>query len=279
MKNNLIFPIFKDELKNHDANGYHLMTPIMGDVVDSYYNEEYLLFLKSIGPGIFYAGSLQIFSPNDKRLEQLNSEFDESISNQFLAIGYDGTTEGCFALNKNKDDNGIYYINRKQPNDVTKLSKSFYEWIENTPNVYYDPRLYKGFGKIKDLDKIREVISDRKVVKVKLSSYTKDLIAKPDAEKKYLKRYNKLIFEVELSRPISLQELTVKMFRTGSSVGDDNIEYVTLNIDRNRHNQNVEAYLFDPFNVPFNEIVCLYNPEINLNSRMRLKYKEILPFL
>lgn len=279
MKNSLVFREFENELMKHSANGYHLIVAVGDEIIEGCDNIEYLRFLKSIGSGAFYGGALQIFSPNDDKFRQFNEELEEPLAEQFLVIGYNGTTEGSFAVKRKGGDSSIYYMNREQPSDITMLSNSFYQWIENSQNEFYDSKLYKAFSNIKEIEKIREVIAERRAIKLDLKYFNENLEAKPNAEKQYLKRYNRLIFEIELTRPVLLQKVTVKMLRTGSSIGDDNIEYVTLSIDRDKNKQIVEAYLFDPFNLPFDKIVSLYNPEINLNSRMRTKYKEILEFL
>jgi hypothetical protein len=279
MKSEIIFQEFRKELAEHNGSGFHLVFPskINSDNIEA--NKEYLSFLKTIGKGSFFAGALQIFDLNDDDSKRIGFELGATFCEQFLVIGYDGTTEGCFVLNKCIEDLGVYYVNRKQPEDISKISDSFKTWIEGTPNEYYDEKLYKAFGNIKDIIGVYSVINERKAINVKLYYYDKELVAHPNAEKKYLKRYNKLVLSLNVARKVSIKEVTIKMARLGSDVGEDNIEYVTVQIAGVVGNVLKEVYLFDPFNLPFEKIVCLYQPEVNLNSKMRIKYKELLEYL
>lgn len=279
MKSDIIFQEFKKELIEHNASGFHLVFPSMINSDNIETNKEYLSFLKTIGKGSFFAGALQIFDLNDDDSKRIVMELDGAFGERYLVIGYDGTTEGCFVLNRNTKDLGVYYLNRKQPEDITKIADSFKVWIEGTPVEYFDAKLYKAFGNIKDIIGVNAVINERRAISVELKYYDKELVAHPNAEKKYLKRYNKLVLSLNVARKVSIKEVTIKMARLGSAVGEDNIEYVTVQIEGVVGNVLKEIYLFDPFNLPFEKIVCLYQPEVNLNSKMRVKYKELQEYL
>lgn len=279
MKSDILFQEFRKELIEHNASGFHLVFPSMINSDNTDTNKEYLSFLTTIGKGSFFAGAIQIFDLNDDDSKRIGLELGGTFCEQYLVIGYDGTTEGCFVLNKCIEDLGVYYVNRKQPEDITKIAHSFKIWIEGTPNEYFDAKLYKAFGNIKDVIGVNEVINERRAIAVELNSYDTEMVAHPNAEKKYLNRYNKIVLSLNVARKVSIKEVTIKMARLGSAVGNDNIEYVTVQIEGVVGNLLKEIYLFDPFNLPFEKIVCLYQPEVNLNSKMRVKYKELQEYL
>jgi hypothetical protein len=64
-------------------------------------------------------------------------------------------------------------------------------------------------------------------------------------------------------------------------VGKDNKEYLTLPVSEIKigTEQKVEGYVFDPFNLPFENIEIEFCPEINLGTPMRTKFTEIRDFL
>lgn len=98
----------------------------------------------------------------------------------------------------------------------------------------------------------------------------------------FLPRYNFLKVSVERSAPGDLGGFTIRVLREGSSVGGDNIEYVTVPIAADlqlRATREVEGYVFDPFNVPFGNISIDASARIDLTSRMRVKYTELQEFL
>ena len=107
-------------------------------------------------------------------------------------------------------------------------------------------------------------------------SYEKELAKKPGGEKALLPRYNKLRFSVVGSKDVGLDFYTVKCTREGSVYGASNVEYVSLPVDAG--DGVVEAFLFDPFDVGFTDIVADCSYTIDLTSKMRAKYKELSPF-
>ena len=134
---------------------------------------------------------------------------------------------------------------------------------------------------IKNVDAVKNVIEERKKFKIMLVSFDKELVRTPTNQKAFLPRYNRLLIEVSKTEPSNLKELTLSFRRIGSKVGDDNIEYITIDVSglKEGEKQNAQAYLFDAFNVPFEDIVSLYQPEIDLLSPMRAKFREIMNFL
>ena len=78
-----------------------------------------------------------------------------------------------------------------------------------------------------------------------------------------------------------LEQLTIKFFRTNSQVGNDNIDYLSVDVSNIviGNSKIIQTYLFDPFNLPFDQIVCLYDPDINLGSKSRVRYIEIKKYL
>jgi len=134
---------------------------------------------------------------------------------------------------------------------------------------------------IKNMPAIDAVIEERKKFNVNLVSFDKELVRTPTNKDAFLPRYNKLLIEVAKTEASSLKELTIKFFRTGSKIGSDNAEYITIDVDGLKEGipQKVIAYLFDAYNLPFDNIVALHEPNIDLNAPMRGKFREILPFL
>lgn len=277
------FKLFAKELSIHGSNGYHLFNKI--DAVEltpliEYVSAEYIEFMKQIGSGRFYNGSLQLFKVADNDFKEFNKCLHKINCNDFLAISYNGITEGCFCLKKDHGNNSVYWVS--WINGIPfQVSDSFRSWIEKSPKELFNREIYKGFKSIKDVDAINYVIIQRKKINVILLSYTKELVSHPNEAKKYLKRYNKVFFEVVKAEKADIKSVTIKVLRSGSVVGNDNVEYVTIDVENivPLKPTKIEVYLFDPFNIPFESIICLYAPEIDLDSTMRVAYKEIIAFL
>jgi len=275
------FEKFKKELAAHSLNGYHLINDKKIErneelLKNEGLSSEYVAFHIHIGSGSFYAGSLIIFDFKDDNYFSFNNQVNDIGIDDFIAIGYDGTTNGCFCIRKYENKNSVYWL---YWNDIEPflISNSFCLWIENSSDQYFNEKIYKGYKTIRDINSVMRVISERAKFDVKLKSFDKELVAHPNEQKKYLKRYNKVIFEVTKKSDTFISDLTVKLFRSGSSVGNDNVEYVTINVAEIQVQKPclIESYLFDPFNIPFNSIESLYNPNIDLGSPMRIKFKEI----
>jgi hypothetical protein len=82
--------------------------------------------------------------------------------------------------------------------------------------------------------------------------------------------------------PVNWPRIRVgKVRRKGSSVGADNVEQVTVSLPYFAAGQEVtvDAFAFDPFNVPFEGIVVDYTADIDLSSPMRSRYAELKPYL
>jgi len=251
-------------------------------------NEDYSLntlytdFINSIGYGYFFGGSLVLFPLMGKTgsINALTAKLRSVGIKNFVAIGYQGTTEGYYCLKNDKRDFAIYWADIQQK-IVEKLDKRFDNWINAQPNILFQDDIYAAYKKIRDIDSIHKVIDERLVVEVEMLDFDKQLVKPPGSEQDLLPRYNKITLAFRKNQSVSLNQLTIKFHRIGSPVGKDNIEYLTIDIASIPIGESVviHGYLFDPFNLSFERIECNYTPEIDLSKKMRVKYKEIKQFL
>ena len=204
------------------------------------------------------------------------AEYNENL----VAIGYDGTTEGFYCLSTNSKDEAVYWFNRPGKS-VTLEHTNFYHWIESCPSRLFDAKVYAGYKSIKDMASVMTVIEERRKFMVELLGYRHELVKPPFRPGDGLPRFNLLKLRITKLKESDLGTLTIKFRRVGSKIGDSNIEYVTVDVPDMPVDGTCEvgAYLFDPFNLPFEAIVSCYGPTINLNTNMRVKYKEIVNFL
>ncbi len=280
---------FKDEIRVHNAPGYHKVAKyesgflllVKNEGLDL--NSQYIDFIDAVGYGSFFNGSFVLF-PLEGEIGSIRSETNnlkEIGFGDFVAIGYDGTTEGYYCLKNDSSDSGVYWINL-QNKVIDLLDHDFSNWIGVQPDDLYNEKIYAAFAEIKDSTSILEVVRQRELIEVELLAFERQLTRPPDKQDDLLPRYTKLTLLVKKNdhAPL-LAYLTIAFLRTGSSIGNDNIEYLTIDIRSLAigRSEVVEAYLFDPFNLPFEEIQCLYEPEIDLGTKMRIKYKEIRRFL
>ena len=285
-QDNTHFPNFAGELAEHPG-GYHQTNGRvdLSQAMDWFAkrsikcSQAYLDFLSEIGPGEFFSGGLVVFplepgGPFDRANEKLPHGFRV----EFFAFGYDGTTEGCYCMSKTGADDAIYWCNW-QANQIQVLEKSFTTWIEEAPRKLFSKSVYAGYKKIKDIAGVRRVIEDRKRYQVRLLRYDKHLVRQH--AKDFLPRYNHIVCAVRKLEDSSLRQLTFRVRRTGSSVGNDNVQYVTVSLPDIRRGEEVqvEAYVFDPFNVRFQEIIVEYSPDIDLGSPMHVRFSEIRDYL
>ena len=287
-EDNSHFPNFARELAEH-SGGYHQTNGRvdLSQAMDWFArrsikcSQAYLDFLSEIGPGEFFSGGLVVFplepgGPFDRANEKLPNKFRA----EFFALGYDGTTEGCYCMSKTGADDAVYWCNW-QANQIQVQEESFTKWIEEAPRKLFSKSVYAGYKKIKDIAKVRSVIEDRKRYQVRLLRYDNQLVRPPGHEKDSLPRYNRIVCAVRKLEDSSLRQLTFRVRRTGSSVGNDNVQYVTVSLPETGQGEEVqvEAYVFDPFNVRFQEIIVEYSPDIDLGSPMRARFAEIKDYL
>ena len=284
------FPEFSRELREHSASGFH---DLFGQVPPSeavdWFSargicapEQYLDFLAEIGPGSFFAGSLVLFEVGSSNgpIDAATKKLPAADRFNLFAIGYDGTTEGCYCLSRSGEDDRVYWHNWATQ-ETTEHHPGFTQWIDQCPVQLFSAKVYAGYKKIKDIAAVREVIRERKSFDVSLVDYDKRLVRPPGRDKDFLPRYNRLALVVRKYREAHLKQLTLRVRRSGSSVGKDNVEYVTIDLPDFPAGEEVrlEVFVFDPFNLPFHDISVEYSPEIELSSPMRVRFAEIKEYL
>jgi hypothetical protein len=144
-----LFKQFKEEIKRHGEGGYHSINPALADrglwdELNKGLNTAYTEFLTQIGTGNFYAENLQLFAIGYKRFKQYNSYPQEAGYTDYIAIGYDGTTEGCFWLKKDSSDTSVHWFNYPAQ-EVSMLYKDFTNWIEHTPQEMLNENAFKAY--------------------------------------------------------------------------------------------------------------------------------------
>ncbi len=268
-----------NEIKKHNAPGYHVVLGHFNQ--DDFYrldfpiSEDYKKFVCEIGYGDFFGAQLRLFGPKDKIMKDgpfVRTVTDE-LAERLLVIGNNGTTEGDFCLTER--GNLVWLFSHDLL--VRAEGNSFASWVEKVFKDTFNSKAYSFYTSIKDQGGVYSVISERKKFFVKLFAYDKKLVKEPGNEKAVLPRYNKLTFLIERKEESCLNFYTVKCKRIGSIYGDSNVEYVSIPLDINI--QLYEVYLFDPFNVEFQDIQVDCTPDIDLSSKMRVKYKELSDFL
>lgn len=279
---------FYKEIKEHNAPGYHRLYRYSEDFSALSKKEGYSLnslytgFINSVGYGYFFGGSLVLFplAGETGSIKALTLGLQSAGIEDFVVIGYAGTTEGYYCLKNDRKDKAVYWIDIQQK-AITKLNERFDDWINAQPNELFSEDIYAGYKKIKDIESIYKVINERSLVEVDMLDFERGLIKPPGKEKDFLPRYNRVNLAIRKNQDIELSQLTIKFFRRGSPIGEDNVEYLTIDVGSLRVDKTevVQAYLFDPFNLPFEKIECSYSPEIDLASKMRVRYKEIKQFL
>jgi len=285
------YPKFTKELKNHDAPGYHAtIIKHNKSVIEQLCNQlkwqipnRYIDFLTSIGSGRFFGGSLDMFPFIESEAYSVVSVtkkiIDMGTTDKF-AFGYDGTTQGVLCLSLINDDNSVYWIEWAGCS-VKIEANDFTEWIESISKELFSKKIYAGYKQIKDFSKINSIIEKRKLFTIELESYEKELNKPPDKSNDFLPRYNKLNLKVTKHDSVDLDFFTIKCHRSGSPVGKDNIEYVTIAVKELPVSVPtiLVSWLFDPFNMPFEKIFIQADPFVDLSSKMRVKYQEIKDYL
>jgi hypothetical protein len=284
---NTLFPNFARELELHPG-GYHRTYGRVGlsQAMDWFAKrsincpQPYLDFLSEIGPGSYFSGGLVLFDVEPGGvLDRATGKLSDAVSADFFACGYDGSTEGCYCLRRNGADS-VYWFNW-QTGHTQLEQESFRAWIEEAPGKLFNKTVYAGYKRIKDIAGIFRVVEERKRYQIRLLQADKTLVRPPGHEKDLLPRYNRLVCGVRKLEESQLRQLTFTVCRIGSPVGNDNVQYVTAVLPEIVPGEEVkvETYAFDPFNVPFEEIVINYSPEIDLGSPMRVRFAEIKDYL
>jgi hypothetical protein len=284
----LSFPRFVRELKDHPAPGYHTIYGQVDQLTATAWfaqrlvrcPQPYLDFLNDIGSGSFFAGSLVLFSIESpgSLVDIATNRLPENERARFFAIGYDGTTEGCYCLSRAGIDKAVYWHNWGAKSTHAH-GADFVQWIENCPEELFSKTVYAGYKKIRDFASVCGVVRERGHFGVRLLHYDQQLVRRE--QKDLLPRYNRIVCGVRKHQTSRLNKLTFKAVRSGSSVGLDNVEYVTIDLPDFPVGEEitVESWVCDPFNVPFRELVIDYSPEIDLSSPMRVRFAELKEYL
>lgn len=282
------FPKFADELAVHPGGYHHSYGRVDRSLFAEWFSQRsvqcprpYLDFLSEIGPGRFFSGGLDLLSVEPGGdLDLWTEKLPSKARAHFFAIGYDGTTEGCYCLRRSVTDDAVYWHNW-ETGETAQCSPKFFDWIEHSPSKLFNDSAYAGYKKIKSLEQVREIIKQRKAFEVRLLSFDKKLVRPPGKENDFLPRYNRVICGICKRNASDLGQLTFEVRRTGSSVGTDNVQQVTISLPAFAVGQEitVEAFAFDPFNVPFGEIILDYTPEVDLGSPKRARYAELKQYL
>jgi hypothetical protein len=284
------FSKFSEELKKHSAAGYHRVTNRYAvDTAREWFaergitaSEEYLDFLQSFGAGRYFAGSLVMFPLDHDDKLSVASETGRMIEQNcgsHFAFGYNGTTEGCYCLSRSGAPEVSFLTWGTKT--LQTSDQSFVSWVEMQPEEWFKEETYKGYKPIKDLAAVHRIEEQRRAFRIRLLKFAKDLVRPPGNEKDFLPRYNRVLLSVLKTREVPLQNLTVTIRRTGSRVGKDNRQSLTIAVGRTKVGveSQIEGFAFDPFNLPFEGIEVEFSPEINLGTPMRTRFVEIRDFL
>jgi hypothetical protein len=282
-----MFSAFKKEIEAHRDGGYHRLAGKMnhGTVVEWFHRHalqppsSYVQFLCEVGPGSFFSGALTIYPLASQRARSVESEFArlvEDTTDSIFPFGYDGTTELCYCFEGRPGNDAVYWFSWEEK-IKRMLAPRFDDWIEAKPAELYKEQIYAGHKKLTNVDELVAVMEERSAFRVRLVGFEKQLQRPPDKPNDLLRRYNKVVLEVTKTRPVTIPVLTVMVVRLGSQVGAANVEYTTfpvrdipINVPTVR-----ECHVFDPFNVPFDDIAVKFNPVIDLGSKMRVRFKEL----
>ncbi len=282
------FPSWQAELKAHPATGYHDYSRVDAGVAADWFAQRdirppvaYLDFVSQIGVGSFFAGSLVLFEiRSGGNLESQTIRLPESVRRELFAIGYDGTTEGCYCLKRGGEDPAVYWHSWESM-EASVLEESCLDWIERLPAELFNNKVYAGYKSIKDMANIAKVIAERAAFEVRIIEFGIDLVRPSGKERDLLARYSRVLLGVRKLRASDLKRLTVILHRTGSRVGSDNKEYVTVDVAEIPAGSEaiLETFAFDPFNVPFENIIAQFTPSIDLGSTSRVRFAEIKDYL
>jgi hypothetical protein len=283
-----LFAAFSRELSIHSEGRYHRAHgPISSEAVATWFERcapgapaIYRQFLTEIGSGRFFGGNLSLYPITATEERSIASELkalQQIGKSQLLPIGYDGTTEGEYCLSLVPGDSAVYWFSW-ETTEVSRIAEDVLEWIESRPADLSDPEAYAdAHRRLSVSPEIVAVFAQRAAFAVRLVGFEKVLQRPPEKPGDLLPRYNQVIFEVTKLREAKLSLLTVGLARAGSQYGADNVVYVSLPIADVplREPVKIVEYVFDPFNVPFEEIELLFTPEIDLSSKSRARFKEI----
>ena len=283
------FPLFAKELEAHSAAGYHVRSGTLSaaDAERQFARlgvspaAPYRRFLEQFGPGEYFGGSLVFFSllGSARSVESWSPRITDNVRTELFAIAYDGTTAGCFCLDRRGNDPRVFW-HRWGSDGVAVDGGSFVEWIETMPAQLFNPKIYRGYGPVRQPERIARVVADRAQIAVRLIEFDKILVVAP-GKNHAIPRYHRIVVGVTKRRPVEIDKITLDVLREGSEYGDDNREYLTLDISAVPVDIEtpITGYAFDAFNVAFETGRIRFEPAIDLASRMRTRFAEIVDYL
>jgi hypothetical protein len=284
------FPKFAKELLAHAAPGYHRRDGVIGQADAVRWFETrgihppnaYLEFLATIGPGRYFAGSLELFAPAPagSRIDTWTGELPSDVRERLFIFGYGGTTEGDFCLSRTGADDAVYW-HSCETGEVEREHDDFVRWIESQPRKLFRESSYAAYRPVRDPAGIAAVVRERSLFRVRLVEFDRKLARPPGHEKDLLSRYHRLRVAVRKAEASALERLTMRVRRLGSRVGADNVTHVALDVAAVPVGVEtvVTAWAFDPFNVAFESLEIEFEPEIDLRSPSRTCFVEIRDYV
>ncbi len=275
-----MFEKFKKEIKDHNARGYHEVEKIVDQEIPKFNNEPYYYFLNEIGYGSFFDRDLIILNPISEDVKQMLEILNLSNFNDKLPFATNGTNDGFYVI-ENFNKSKVFWFNLAD-NILEEVSKEFTKWIESLPKKLFNKDSYKAYKEIKNLEGIKKIIEERAKFKIELLKYDLKLTNEPsETEMLYLKRFNKITIKVTKLAESSLKFLTFQILRVGSDIGEENIEYCSIDLPNIEVGSNslFTLFVFDPYNIKFKNIHLFYLPDIDIYSNQKVRYKEIKEFL
>jgi hypothetical protein len=232
------------------------------------------------------AGSLEFYLLDPLRtippngLATVTNQLSDSERNRFFAIAHDGTTDGCYCLNRLGADETVYWHGWEIGETALDHSGSA-QWIENSPKELFRPNVYAGYKQIRDIAGVRRIVKERAGFEVQLLHDDRELVRPPGEEKDFLPRYHRTVYGVRKLQDSSLRQLSFKVHGAGSPVGIDKVAYVTIDLPNFPVGEQIRvgAFYVRPFNRPFKEIVEHYSPEVDVHSASRVHFAEWKEYL
>jgi len=276
-----VFERFKRELSAHLAKGYHVVKPAVGTWAGDFQCASYSRFLAEIGGGSFFAGSLILFAPghDDQAKQAADTDLVAAGIDEGFACGYDGTTSGFYYLSRSGGC-AVYWM-EWGATESTVVAADFGTWIERTPDTHFDAEIYRAFRPVRFPDEVARVVSERMKFEVQLVNFSPELVRPPGKQNDLLPRYHPVNLRVTKRHTSPLTQLTALMYREGSEVGLDNVQAVTVEVGSMPpgESRTLQAYVFDPFNLPFIAMRCLFTLAIDLSNPNRVRFEEIRKYL
>ena len=272
-----MFREFKKELEKHNKGKYHDYRPasnmqeassmLISMGIDPL--SEYLKFLEDFGPGKYYGGLL-VFYPVRGAERSVESEIKYIRKKAFFPIGDGGSGESLFCLSKTKEDQNVYEYSVFDGR-IRKLCQ-FSDWINKKSKSFFDKKLYIKFNSPSP-EIIEQVEKAREKFEVILVKSEKNKVKKLDSD--FMPCFNLLSISIEKKMGNELDWLTIKVCRTGSSIGNLNNVYHSIYVKDIPvgEKRTFDELVPDQFSVSFNDIILVFESRIDLERISQ--YREL----